>query len=296
MTENVTSSTFLPPLPGGYWPEFQAGWVWLAGAGPGDPGLVTLHTLNALRQADVIVYDALIDPRILDWANPNATIEYAGKRGGKPSPKQRDITLRLIELTHEDKRVLRLKGGDPFVFGRGGEEAQTLVQAGVPIRILPGISAGIGGLAYAGIPVTHRDVNQAVTFLTGHDRTGLAPSAINWEGIAKGSQVIVMYMAIKHLPEICENLMAAGRKPDEPVAVVSNATWDKMDVLETTLAHAPKDVAEKGFEPPAIICVGHVVKMRQCLDWIGQMNGLAPRNLDPLNVRPDASSPKKDIA
>ena len=108
--------------------------------------------------------------------------------------------------------------------------------------------------------------------------------------------MIVMYMAIKHLPEICENLMAAGRKPDEPVAVVSNATWDKMDVLETTLAHAPKDVAEKGFEPPAIICVGHVVKMRQCLDWIGQMNGLAPRNLDPLNVRPDASSPKKDIA
>lgn len=296
MTENVTSSNPLPPLPGGDWPEFQAGWVWLAGAGPGDPGLVTLHTLNALRQADVIVYDALIDPRILDWANPNATIEYAGKRGGKPSPKQRDITLRLVELTRENKRVLRLKGGDPFVFGRGGEEAQTLVQAGIPIRILPGISAGIGGLAYAGIPVTHRDVNQAVTFLTGHDRTGLAPSAINWDGIAKGSQVIVMYMAIKHLPEICENLMAAGRAANEPVAVVSNATWDKMDVLETTLANAPEDIAEKGFEPPAIICVGNVVLMRQCLDWIGQMNGIAPRDLDPLGTGPDASQPKQDIA
>ena len=296
MTENVTSSNSLPPLPGRDWPEFQAGWVWLAGAGPGDPGLVTLHTLNALRQADVIVYDALIDPRILDWANPNATIEYAGKRGGKPSPKQRDITLRLVELTRENKRVLRLKGGDPFVFGRGGEEAQTLVQAGIPIRILPGISAGIGGLAYAGIPVTHRDVNQAVTFLTGHDRTGLAPSAINWEGIAKGSQVIVMYMAIKHLPEICENLMAAGRAANEPVAVVSNATWDKMDVLETTLANAPEDVAKKGFEPPAIICVGNVVLMRQCLDWIGQMNGIAPRDLDPLGTGPDASQPKQDIA
>ena len=296
MTENVTSAHSLPPIAGGDWPVFEAGWVWLAGAGPGDPGLVTLHTLNALKQADVIIYDALIDPRILDWANPKASIEYAGKRGGKPSPKQRDITLRLIELTRENKRVLRLKGGDPFVFGRGGEEAQTLVQAGVPIRILPGISAGIGGLAYAGIPVTHRDVNQAVTFLTGHDRTGLAPSAINWDGIAKGSQVIVMYMAIKHLPEICANLIAAGRSKDEPVAVVSNATWDKMDVLETTLGQAPDDVATHGFEPPAIICVGNVVKMRQCLDWIGQINGIAPRDLDPLGTGPDASQPDKDIA
>ncbi len=294
MTENAITPNSLPPLPGGDWPEFQAGWVWLAGAGPGDPGLVTLHTLNALNQADVIVYDALIDPRILEWANPKATIEYAGKRGGKPSPKQRDITLRLIELTRENKRVLRLKGGDPFVFGRGGEEAQTLVQAGVPIRILPGISAGIGGLAYAGIPVTHRDVNQAVTFLTGHDRSGLAPSAINWQGIAQGSQVIVMYMAIKHLPEICERLISAGRSGDEPVAVVSNATWDKMDVLETTLAHAPEDVIKKGFEPPAIICVGNVVRMRQCLDWIGQMNGIAPRNMDPLNIADDPDT--KDIA
>jgi uroporphyrin-III C-methyltransferase len=256
--------------------------VWLAGAGPGDPGLITLHTLNALKQADVIVYDALIDPRILDWANPDASIEYAGKRGGKPSPKQRDITLRLIELTQQNKRVLRLKGGDPFGFGRGGEEAQVLIQAGVPIRIIPGISAGIGGLAYAGIPVTHRDVNQAVTFLTGHDRTGAAPTAINWKGIAEGSQVIVMYMAIKHLPEICANLIEAGRNPSEPVAVVSNATWSKMDVLETTLANAPHDVMDQGIEPPAIICVGDVVLMRQCLDWMGQINGIAPRDLDPL--------------
>ena len=269
---------------GDTWPVFDPGWVWLAGAGPGDPGLVTLHTLNALKQADVIVYDALIDPRILDWANPEASIEYAGKRGGKPSPKQRDITLRLIELTGENKRVLRLKGGDPFVFGRGGEEAQVLVQAGVPIRIIPGISAGIGGLAYAGIPVTHRDVNQAVTFLTGHDRTGAAPTAVNWKGIAEGSQVIVMYMAIKHLPEICSNLIAAGRNPAEPVAVVSNATWSKMKVLETTLANAPQDIADQGFEPPAIICVGDVVRMRQCLDWLSQMTGTPPRDLDPLKI------------
>jgi len=285
MASGKDNSPPMPGIAGTEWPVMEPGWVWLAGAGPGDPGLVTLHTLNALRQADVIVYDALINQQILEWAKPGAVIEYAGKRGGKPSPKQRDITLRLIELTRENKRVLRLKGGDPFVFGRGGEEAQTLIQAGVHCRILPGISAGIGGLAYAGIPVTHRDVNQAVTFLTGHDRTGLAPSAVNWDGIAAGSQVIVMYMAIKHLPEICGNLIRAGRNPSEPVAVVSNATLPDMRVLETTLGKAPDDVTQSGIEPPSIICVGDVVLMRQCLDWISQSQGKAPRNLDPLGNR-----------
>ena len=279
------SETSLPPIKGENWPEFYGGWVWLAGAGPGDPGLVTLHVLNALRQADIVVYDALIDKRVLDWARAGAVIEYAGKRGGKPSPKQRDISIRLIELAQQGKRVLRLKGGDPFVFGRGGEEAQTLVQANIPLRILPGISAGIGGLAYAGIPVTHRDVNQAVTFLTGHDRTGLAPSAVNWQGIADGSQVIVMYMAIKHLPEICANLINAGRKLSEPVAVVSNASLPNMTVLETTLGHAAQDVEKHQVTPPAIIAVGEVVRMRQCLDWISQMQGQPPRNIDPLGTR-----------
>lgn len=153
-------------FPKGDWPVIEPGWVWLCGAGPGDPGLLTLHALNALRQADVVIYDALVQDKILDWA-PQAELIYAGKRGGRPSAKQRDISLRLVDLAREGKRVLRLKGGDPFVFGRGGEEAQTLVQHGVPIRIIPGISAGIGGLAYAGIPVTHRDVNQSVTFVTG---------------------------------------------------------------------------------------------------------------------------------
>ncbi|MDA9772684.1 uroporphyrinogen-III C-methyltransferase, partial [Amylibacter sp.] len=156
------------PLPKHNWPILQPGWVWLCGAGPGDAGLLTLHALNALRQADVIVYDALVGPDILEWANSTAELIYAGKRGGKPSAKQRDISLHLVELAKKGKKVLRLKGGDPFVFGRGGEEAQTLVQHQIPIRIIPGISAGIGGLAYAGIPVTHRDVNQSVTFVTGH--------------------------------------------------------------------------------------------------------------------------------
>ena len=287
--QNATTPD-LPSLAGMQWPRLEAGWVWLVGGGPGDPGLLTLHALNALRQADVIVYDALVDDHILQWANPNATIEFAGKRGGKPSPLQRDISMRLIELARAGKRVLRLKGGDPFVFGRGGEEAQTLVQAGIPIRIVPGISAGIGGLAYAGIPVTHRDVNQAVTFLSGHDRTGLAPSAINWQGIADGSQVIVMYMAMKHLPEISEKLITAGRSPQEPVAIVCNATQPDMRVLETTLANAAKDAEHAEMKPPSIICVGKVTLMRQCLDWMAQAQGQPPRNLDPLDVRMNADS------
>jgi uroporphyrin-III C-methyltransferase len=171
-------------LPSYDWPVLEAGWVWLCGAGPGDPGLLTLHALNALRQADVVIYDALVQEAILDWA-PQAEHIYAGKRGGKPSAIQRDISLRLVDLARAGRRVLRLKGGDPFVFGRGGEEAQTLVQHGVPIRIIPGISAGIGGLAYAGIPVTHRDVNQSVTFVTGHDQSGNATSSLDWAAIAK---------------------------------------------------------------------------------------------------------------
>jgi uroporphyrin-III C-methyltransferase len=259
----------------------QPGWVWLCGAGPGDPGLLTLHAVNALRQADVVIYDALVQEAILDWA-PQAEHIYAGKRGGKPSAKQRDISLRLVDLARAGKRVLRLKGGDPFVFGRGGEEAQTLVQHSVPIRIIPGISAGIGGLAYAGIPVTHRDVNQSVTFVTGHDQSGETPSSLDWAAIAKGSQVIVIYMGMKHVERISGALMEAGRPASEPCAVVSSATTGDQKVLETTLGTMARDIAESGFEPPAILCVGRSVLMRQVLDWQGMIAGEAPRDLDPL--------------
>jgi len=276
-----------PPLPPNDWPEFAPGLVWLVGAGPGDPGLLTLHALNALRQADVIVYDALVDERILEWRHPDAIVEYAGKRGGKPSPKQRSISLRLIELARAGKRVLRLKGGDPFVFGRGGEEAQALVQAGVPIRVTPGITAGIGGMAYAGIPATHRDVNQAVTFVTGHDAKGLAPSALNWEALAKGSPVLVIYMAIKHLEQISTILQHHGRPAEEPVAVISEATLPSQRVLETTLAGAAADVEAARIEPPAIVCIGRVALLRQVLDWATQLDGTPPRDLDPLGKGAD---------
>jgi uroporphyrin-III C-methyltransferase len=271
----------VPDLPEYRWPAMEPGWVWLCGAGPGDPGLLTLHALNALRQADVVIYDALVEDAILDWA-PQAEHVYAGKRGGKPSSKQVDISLRLVELAKAGKKVLRLKGGDPFVFGRGGEEAQTLVQHGVPVRIIPGISAGIGGLAYAGIPVTHRDVNQAVTFVTGHDQSGETPSSLNWTALSQGSQVLVIYMGMKHADRIAAALMQAGRPGDEPVAVVSQATTPDQKVLETTLGAMAADIEASGMAPPAIVCIGRSVLMRQVLDWQGMAAGAAPRNLDPL--------------
>jgi len=265
-------------------PDLEPGWVWLTGAGPGAPGLLTLLSVKGLSQADVVVYDALVDKSILDLAKPGATLEYAGKRGGKPSIRQPDISLRLVQLAREGKRVLRLKGGDPFVFGRGGEEALSLVEAGVPFRIVPGISAGIGGLAYAGIPVTHRDVNSAVAFVTGHDATGAVPDAVDWASLAKGAPVIVIYMALKHIELIADRLMAGGRGRDEPVAVIAKATTPEQSVLETTLGACAADVAQHGIEPPAMVVVGQVVRLRAALDWLGAIGG-RKLEADPLGTR-----------
>jgi uroporphyrin-III C-methyltransferase len=263
------------PLPHAQWPVMSPGSVWLCGAGPGDPGLLTLHALNALRQADVVVYDALVSQQILDWA-PQSVLEYAGKRGGKPSAVQQDITDRLVTLARMGKRVLRLKGGDPFVFGRGGEEARVLIASGIATRIIPGITAGIGGLAYAGIPVTHREVNQAVTFVTGHDATGEAPASVDWTAIAQGSQMIVIYMGMKHVGQIAAKLIAAGRSPDEPAAVVVSATTPEQRVLDTTLGQMEADIAASGLEPPAILCIGEGVRLRHGLDWQALAVGLSP--------------------
>lgn len=254
-------------------PAIEPGHVWLAGAGPGDPGLLTLLAAKALSEADVIVHDALVNDDCLKLARSGAILEYAGKRGGKPSAKQRDISLRLVELAKAGHRVLRLKGGDPFVFGRGGEEALTLIEYGVPFRIVPGITAGIGGLAYAGIPVTHREVNHAVTFLTGHDSSGVVPDRIDWAAIGRGSPVIVMYMAMKHMGQIAANLMAAGRRADEAVAFVCNAATPEQTVLETTLGRAEAGMLAAGIEPPAIVVIGEVVRLRPSLDWLGALSG-----------------------
>jgi uroporphyrin-III C-methyltransferase len=253
-------------------PELKPATVWLVGAGPGDPGLLTVLALHALEQADAIVYDALVDPRILVLARTGAVLEDAGKRGGRPSPRQPDISARLIALARDGKRVLRLKGGDPCVFGRGGEEALALAEAGIPFRIVPGITAAIGGLAYAGIPLTHRGVNSAVTLITGHNSDGAVPgeedSAPDWPAIARGSPVIVLYMALTHLDDIARRLIAAGRMPDEPVAIVSKATTAEQQVVLTTLAKA--GAAGRSVESPAIIAIGEVARLHKVLDWYGK--------------------------
>ncbi len=254
-------------LDGEAFPTFEPGWVWLVGAGPGAPGLMSLLCYHAMQNCDVIVYDALVNPDILRWARMGTELEYAGKRGGKPSPVQTDISLRLIELAEQGKRVLRLKGGDPFMFGRGGEEAQTLAKHAVPFRIVPGISSGIGGLAYAGIPATHRDTNHSVIFLTGHDASGAMPASVNWKAVANASPVIVMYMAVKHLGEIAQALMAGGRPKDDPVAIVSHASMPHQQVAITSLSEAQDFVAHNKPPTPAIVVVGHASDWRDMLDW-----------------------------
>jgi uroporphyrin-III C-methyltransferase len=257
-------------------PEFAAGSVWLVGAGPGDPGLLSVLALHALRHADAVVYDALVDRRILDLAGPEAVLDHAGKRGGRPSASQPDISARLVQLARQGRRVLRLKGGDPCVFGRGAEEALALVAAGVPFRIVPGITAGIGGLAYAGIPLTHRTINSAVAFVTGHNSDGAVPDGLDWHAIARSAPVIVLYMALKHLPHIVARLIAGGRPRDEPVAVVARATTAAQSVLVSSLADVA--AAAAAVETPAIIVVGEVVRLRAGLDWLGALEG---RALDP---------------
>jgi uroporphyrin-III C-methyltransferase len=254
-------------LEGRDFPEFAPGSVWLVGAGPGAPGLLTLLGYYALGQADVVVYDALVNDEILNWARDDAAIEFAGKRGGKPSSRQQDISLRLVELAKENKRVLRLKGGDPLMFGRGGEECQVLESAGIPFRIVPGITAGVGGLAYAGIPTTHRDTNHSVLFLTGHDATGDVPAGVDWEKVASASPVIVMYMAVKNLPKIAKALLGHDRDPDEPVAVISNASLPAQSVFTTTLAAIPENEEITELPTPALVVVGKVVDFHRNLEW-----------------------------
>lgn len=260
-------------------PAFEKGWVWLAGAGPGDPGLITLLGAHAIAAADIILYDALVNEALLKLARPNAEILFAGKRRGQPSAKQTDISQSLVGLARKGFRVLRLKGGDPFVFGRGGEEALALARASIPFRIIPGVTAGIGGLAYAGVPVTHRDTNHAVTFITGHGAGGTLPD-LDWTAVAKGSPTLVLYMALGQAEAIASKLIAAGRSTDEPAAIVSNATFETQNMITTTLGGLP--AAARGCKAPSIVVIGENVKLAAGLDWLGAMAGkvLDPDPLD----------------
>jgi uroporphyrin-III C-methyltransferase len=263
-------------------PSFEHGTVWLAGAGPGDPGLITALGLYAIGQADVILHDALINPRLLRLARPGVELIFVGKRGGKRSCKQTDISRTIVSLARKKKRVLRLKGGDPLVFGRGAEEALTLARARIPFRIVPGVTAGVGGLAYAGIPLTHRDTNHSVTLITGHGGDGQLPP-LDWSAVARGSETIVVYMGKRFAGEIASRLIEAGRSPNEPAALVSNASLADQDVRVVTLATL--GAAAEASEKPVIIVIGENVRLRQGMDWLG---ALAGRILKPDPLGKDA--------
>jgi len=242
-------------------PVFPPGQVWLAGAGPGDPGLLTLDALAGLAQADVVVHDALVDQRILALAGPQAQLEFAGKRGGKPSASQADISERLVALARAGRRVLRLKGGDPFVFGRGGEEAMTLAAAGIPFRIIPGVTAGLAALAAAAIPATLRGINRAVIFAAGHG----ADEDFDWTALARTGQPIVLYMVMHNLERIAAALMDGGLAGATPAAIIASATTPRQRVLVSTLEKLAAEAREQEFEPPAIVVIGDIVTMRSRL-------------------------------
>jgi uroporphyrinogen III methyltransferase/synthase len=242
--------------------------VYLVGAGPGDPGLMTRRSLELIAAADAILYDRLIPPGALDGARAGADLRYVGKQPGGHSMKQDEINALLVELGRAHDVVVRLKGGDPFVFGRGGEEAQALAEAGVPFEVVPGVTAGVAAPAYAGIPVTHRDDASAVAFVTGHEDPAKPESALDWAALAAFPGTLVLYMGVRNLGEIARRLVEHGRPPGEPAAVVERGTLPEQRAVSGTLADIANRVADAGLAAPAITLVGPVVRLREELEWL----------------------------
>ncbi|MDM9583194.1 uroporphyrinogen-III C-methyltransferase [Nostoc sp. GT001] len=241
------------------------GKVYLVGAGPGDPGLITLKAKGLLECADVVIYDALVSPAILAMINPQAEQINAGKRAGRHSLLQSETTQLLIDKAQDHAIVVRLKGGDPFIFGRGGEEMEELVNAGISTEVVPGITSGIAAAAYSGIPLTHRLYSSSVTFVTGHEAAGKYRPQVNWSAIAHGSETIVIYMGIHNLPYIVEELSTAGLNLETPIALVRWGTRPEQEELIGTLETIVTQVEETGFSAPAIAVIGQVVKMHSIL-------------------------------
>ncbi|MDQ4048519.1 MAG: uroporphyrinogen-III C-methyltransferase, partial [Actinomycetota bacterium] len=245
-----------------------SGIVHLVGAGPGDPGLMTRRGLELIGQAEAILYDRLIPPGALDGAPAGCDLRYVGKRPDTPGMSQEEINALLVALARAGRRVVRLKGGDPFVFGRGGEEAEALAEAGVPFEVVPGVTAGVAAPAYAGIPVTHRSAASAVAFVTGHEDPARPQSALDWGALARFPGTLVFYMGVRNLALIAEQLTSAGRPADEPAAVVERGTLPGQRTVSGTLGDIAASCEEAGVGAPAITVVGRTAALRATLGWL----------------------------
>ena len=251
--------------------------VYLVGAGPGDPGLMTARSLELIAAADVVVHDRLIPDTALSCARPDAEVIYAGKEGGGPSVGQAEINRLLIEHGRAGREVVRLKGGDPFVFGRGGEEAEALRDAGIPFEVVPAVTAGIAGPAYAGIPVTHREMASSVAFVTGHEDPAKSESALDWEALAAFPGTLVVYMGVRQLPQIAERLVRGGRSADEPAALVQRGTWPDQRAVVGTLGTIAELAQREQIRAPTVAVFGPVASLRDSLAWFERrpLHGLA---------------------
>jgi uroporphyrinogen III methyltransferase / synthase len=267
----------------------SAGTVYLVGAGPGDPGLLTVRAVELIARADVILHDRLIPDGALAGARADAELVFVGKRGGGEQVPQDEINRLLLDAAHAGRTVVRLKGGDPFVFGRGAEEALLCLEAGVPFEVVPGVTAGVAAPAYAGIPVTHRDVASAVAFVTGHEDPGKPESALDWPALAAFPGTLVFYMGVRALPRIAERLVAAGRPPAEPVAVVERGTLPGQRTLLATLADVGERAAAERIRAPAITLVGPVARLGERLAWL-ERRPLHGRTVAVTRARPQASA------
>ncbi|MEJ2659075.1 MAG: uroporphyrinogen-III C-methyltransferase [Desulfobacterales bacterium] len=265
------------------------GKVYLVGAGPGDPGLITVKGLECIRRADVLIYDFLASPSLLKHACQDTEMIYVGKKGGNHTLSQNRINDLIVEKAQSGSTVTRLKGGDPFIFGRGGEEAEVLIRAGIPFEIVPGVTSAIAAPAYAGIPLTHRNYTSTLAFVTGHEDPIKEASGIDWESLARGIGTIVFLMGVKNLPLITQRLLKHGMDPDTPVALIRWGTTAKQITLVGTLCTIAERVKTAGLKPPAIIIVGNVVKLRETLKWFENNRPLIGKSIVVTRSREQAS-------